>query len=297
MAAQVLTHRQVTFATETAHQAQQRKSLLNGTVRKEHVLSGKRRSWNNYGAIELQKKTQRLMPTTFGETPRGRRSIIPQTFFHHEGFDIEDEIDLGEAFEPNSDLQMGYVMAAGRKKDDVMFEAMDGAAKDGEEGATDIAFDTTNQVIDNAGAQVMTKEKITQSRRILRAADNDEEMEWFAVIHPNQVESILNDTTLTSRDFLKAEMLEDGEVGVKWLGFTWITSTRVGSSATDLNFTWFYTLDAMLLGTFKALRVIQVDRPDLNNATQVSIYGTMSSVRQFENQIVRCNSKAETAIT
>ena len=122
-------------------------------------------------------------------------------------------------------------------------------------------------------------------------------MEWFAIIHPNQVESILNDTTLTSRDFLKAEMLEDGEVGVHWLGFTWITSTRTGSSGTNQNFAWFYSLDAMLLGTFKALRVIQVDRPDLNNSTQVSIYGTMSSVRQFENQIVRVDNLAETAIT
>ncbi|MFX5522699.1 phage capsid protein, partial [Acinetobacter baumannii] len=76
----------------------------------------------------------------------------------------------------------------------------------------------------------LTKAKIIQARSIFRANETDgvdgDGDELFFLYDSLALTQILSDTTLTSADFMTGKMLQEGGVGGKWMGFTWIPFER-----------------------------------------------------------------------
>ncbi|MFX5751928.1 phage capsid protein, partial [Acinetobacter baumannii] len=81
----------------------------------------------------------------------------------------------------------------------------------------------------------LTKAKIIQARSIFRANETDgvdgDGDELFFLYDSLALTQILSDTTLTSADFMTGKMLQEGGVGGKWMGFTWIPFERVRNVA------------------------------------------------------------------
>lgn len=68
------------------------------------------------------------------------------------------------------------------------------------------------------GAKAMTKEKINQAKRLMVARNVTGE--FHAAAHAEDLEAMLNDTTITSADYNSIRALVDGNIDT-WCGFKW----------------------------------------------------------------------------
>ena len=84
-----------------------------------------------------------------------------------------------------------------------------------------------------AGGTAFTKAKAIFARSLFRKNECDVENgeELFIAYNDDMVRQILADTTLTSSDFMAAQMLQDGKVATNWLGFTWVPYQALDNGA------------------------------------------------------------------
>jgi len=140
-----------------------------------------------------------------------------------------------------------------------------------------------------AGGTGLTKAKIIQARSIFRANETDgvdgDGDELFFLYDSLALTQILSDTTLTSADFMTGKMLQEGGVGGKWMGFTWIPFERVRNVA-GVRTSAAYSKSAVHFGY--GYEQGDVDkRPDKKNLWQTSIEGSYGAGRQDEAKVVQ----------
>lgn len=289
--AQVDTFNRVTFSNVVSLSAQQVVSKLSGSTRMEPLI-GKKRYFDNYGSIDLQEKTERAQVSTFAEIPRNRRFISRRTFFHHEAFDMDDDIVLADFSEPNSTIMQALRGSSARKKDDLIIEAFDGTAFSGEEGATSVSFDATNQDVTGDTTQIDFG-KINLALVKLRAADVDGP--FTVALHPNTYQALLEDDKAGSKDFVGTQTpMMAGNPPPGWMGLNWAVTSRINTYATDKRYAYVYTTEAIVHGVFQEFRTELDVWPQNSHARVLSVYGTFAATRQFENQIVRIETGKET---
>ena len=129
------------------------------------------------------------------------------------------------------------------------------------------------------GGTGMTKAKIIQARKLVRANEKDKHNgeELFMAYTADMVEDIMSDTTLTSADFLANKFLQEGDVVGNWLGFTWIPFEGIDPVSSSTYYTVAWAKSAIHLGDgYVEGRVDR--RPDKKNLWQVSMAASLVSV-------------------
>jgi hypothetical protein len=274
------------FDNELRLLAQQKVSRLRKTVVDRGQIVGASFTINNLGSVEMDENTVRHGDTIFGEIDHTARNVPLRDYFKALPMDRADLPKMLVNPVTGGQYMQSLIAARNRKIDDTIFNALlnNIVSFDGQ-----TTYSLPAAQIIAAGGTGLTKAKIIQARSIFRANETDgvdgDEEELFFAYDSLALTQILSDTTLTSADYMAGKMLQDGGVGGKWMGFTWVPFERVRNVA-GVRTSAAWAKSAVHFGY--GYEQGDVDkRPDKKNLWQTSIEGSYGAGRQDEAKVVQ----------
>jgi hypothetical protein len=275
------------FADNFRHVAQQSVSRLESAVMVESGIRGLSKSVNRMGRRTAQQRTTRHGDTPLNDQPHSTRFIDLGDWEDGDMLDDQDKIRM--LADPTSDYVKAMVAGLNRAKDQVIINAALGAARTAPTaigGATaTVALPSSQRIL--VGGTGLTKAKIFQAKRFFRRAEADEENgeELYFVYNASALADVLADTQLTSADFQTVQMIQNGSLRGKWMGFTWVPSELLPIVSTTRT-CFAFAKSGLSLGIGEDI-VTEIGK-DPSKAFNVRIYAKMSigAVRVEEEKVV-----------
>ena len=267
------------FSSNVQLLSQQMGSKLRGAVSEESV-TGEKAFFDQIGSAVAQIKTSRHADTPLMETPHARRQVSIDTYEYAELIDDADKVRM--LIDPTSTYARAAAAAIGRAMDDAIITAATGTAKTGASGGTDTTMLSANQIAH--GSAGLTVAKLVQAKKILDNASVDPSIPRYIAVGPEQIEDLLNNSTVTSSDYNTVKALVQGEIDT-FLGFQFITSTRLAvASSVRTCFAW--AEDGIKLAVGKDVMAKIDERADKSYSTQVFYCATFGATRMEEEKVV-----------
>lgn len=223
-------HYTTEFATNWEQLVQQTISKARECVIVESV-EGKEKSFNQMGAIEMQKVTQRAGQTRITDVPNGKRWLRPYPLDVANLFDEWDEKFLGEVVLPTSSTVAGHGAAYNRAVDRAIVEGGVGVNYIGDIGVTPVNV-PNSQIVEvdyvETGSAVnsgLTIGKLRRAKFILDNNEVDDDGRYIAYT-AKQLQDLLRSTEVGSHDYNDVRALVDGNVE-KFMGFTFKRISRL----------------------------------------------------------------------
>ena len=264
--------------------SQQMGSLLRSAVDVETV-NGDKAFFEQVGSAAAEEKTTRNSDTPLMDTPHSRRMVTLADYEYADLIDDQDKIRM--LIDPTSTYAKAAASAIGRKLDDVIIAAMGGSAKTGSSGSTSTALPSAQKIAHGSGG--LTVAKLVSAKKILDQGNVDPSIKRYIVVSPEQMEDLLNSTTVTSADFNSVKALVQGDIDT-FVGFKFITSNRLTDDGTSrLCYAWAESGMKLAMGQ-EPKASIDV-RADKSYATQVYYCASFGSCRLEEEMVVQiaCN--------
>ena len=271
-----------TFEQNLRHVAQQENTKLLPWVQVRGEES-ENHNWEKLSSSDASVKSSRLQATPVADTPWGRRVAVSQTWDNGESVEQEDPVQM--MVDPNSNLVMSLGYSMRRAQDDVIIAAATADALEGD--GTTTAFTAGQTVGDYSGA--ITFDAITEIQEIFMNNDIDPSIPKVAVVGPTQVRKLMQLTENTSADYVRAQQLQQYGIAPGWLGFDWISSTRLlhpTAPGTDID-CLFFTKRAIGMNIPKNITAKVAEDPSISFAWRLYCFSVMGAVRVEDEQIVR----------
>ena len=287
MSAQITTAFSQQFSTNVQLLSQQRGSILRGGVSEESV-TGEKAFFDQVGAAAAVKRTSRHGDTPVVETPHSRRMV---TMDSYEWADLIDDVDkVKMLIDPTSTYAQAAAAAMGRAMDDAIITAATGTAKTGKSGSTSTSMLSANQIAN--GSADLTVAKLIQAKKILDNGSVDPSIPRHIAVGPDQIEALLNTTSVTSSDFNTVKALVQGEINT-FMGFQFHMSTRLGKSG-NIRTCFAWAEDGIKLAVGKDVMSRIDERSDKSYSTQVYYCATFGATRMEEAKVVQndCDESA-----
>lgn len=216
------------------HLSQQKGSRLQDAVRLETQV-GKNQFFDRIGAVTARKVVDRHADTQFSNTPHSRRRVSLNDYDYADLVDNEDKIRM--LIDPTSEYAIAAVMALGRQKDNEILDAMSGDAFGDETGSTTVSLPTTQKIASVSGGagSNLNIQALRRAKRVLDGNDVDEAITRYCAINASGLESLLNETEVTSADFNSVRALVMGEIDT-FLGFKFIRLELLNAQSGALSF-------------------------------------------------------------
>jgi hypothetical protein len=267
--------------------SQQTESRLVQTVTDRGMITGASFTANNLGATEANDVTNRLGDTVWVDQLHSTRIALMQDKDWSTPVDAYDVPKL--LANPNGAYMRNGIAAMNRKKDQVIYQALIGTAfSQASQNAAYVNVNMPSSQKIAAGGTGMTKAKLLTTKKLFRKAEADEfnGEELFMLYDSEMLEDILADTTLTSADFMAVQMLQEGKLAGKWLGFNWVPYEGLQTTGGTTRTTAAYSRGAVHFG--KGMnRVTDVGpRRDKKNAIQIYMGESYGAVRVAEEKVV-----------
>lgn len=262
--------------------SQQMGSLFRNAVREESI-NGEKAFFDQVGSTAAIKRTSRHADTPLVETPHSRRMVVTETYEWADLIDDSDKVRL--LADPKSTYARAAAAAMGRAMDDSIITAATGSALTGKSGSGSQAL--TNTIAH--GSAGLTIAKLVEAKKKLDLGSVDPSISRYIAVSPEQIEDLLNNTTVTSADYNSVKALVQGEVDT-FLGFKFIVSNRLAKSgSTRTAFAW--AEDGLLLGVGKNVSAKIDERADKSYSTQVFYCADFGATRMEEAKVVsiECN--------
>jgi hypothetical protein len=287
MSTQITTAFVQQFSSNVQLLSQQRGSLLRSAVSEESV-TGEKAFFDQVGSVAAVKRTSRHGDTPLLETPHSRRMVTMDTYEWADLIDDADKVRM--LIDPTSTYAMAAAAAMGRAMDDAIITAALGDAKTGKSGATTQSFASDNQIAN--GSADMTLAKLIEAKKILDEQDVDPSIKRYIAVSPAQIESLLNNTTVTSSDYNTVKALVQGEINT-FLGFNFIVSNRLAKTG-DIRSCFAWAEDGIKLAVGKDVQSRIDERSDKSYSTQVYYAATFGATRMEEAKVVQidCDESA-----
>jgi hypothetical protein len=240
-------------------------------------------NWEKLGASDAAIKTTRLQATPVADTAWARRVSVSQTWDNGESTEQEDPVQM--IVDPNSNLVMSLGYSMRRARDDVIITAATADALEGDGSTT--AFPAGQVVGDYSTA--IDFDAITNVQEIFMDNDIDPSIPKVAVVGPTQIRKLMQLTENTSSDYVRAQQLQQYGVAPGWLGFDWISSTRLlhpTAPGTDID-CLFMTRRAIGMNIPKDITARVAEDPSISFAWRIYCFAVMGAVRVEDLQIVR----------
>lgn len=231
------------YARNVHHLAQQMQFKLDGTVRSETAAPGKRIGFDRVAAMRGERgRPARYAPTPNVASVETRRWANPVMWRFGKLIDNWDKLETLHM--PENEYAIAGAADRARFLDEIILGTYEGqsptaftaliggalgTAQEGEDTLITVAFDTTNQLIVDGG-QGLTKAKLFDALTIFGNADYDPGVHGplTMVYSPKAMETLHNDTTLTSTDFVGVAALRQHKPVPGLLGIdNWVQSTRL----------------------------------------------------------------------
>jgi hypothetical protein len=190
--------------------------------------------------------------------------------------------------DPTSSYARAAAAAIGRAMDDAVIDALGGTAKTGKEGSTSTSFPSTQKIAHGSGG--LTIAKLVNAKKLLDANSVDPSIKRFIVVSPEQIEDLLNSTTVTSSDFNTVKALVQGDINT-FVGFEFIVSNRLKVDGTPSRLCYAFAQDGIKLAIGKDIMARIDERSDKSYSTQVYYCATFGATRMEEDKVVEiaCN--------
>lgn len=274
------------FGTTFNHVAQQMVSRLRGLVRVETGIVGESKSVNRLGKRNMQRRTQRHGDTPINDQPHSTRYI--DLFDYEDGDMIDSQDKLRLLIDPTSDYLKSMVAAANRAQDLEIITAFGGGSRSKTGGV--IALPSTQKIA--VGGTGLTKAKIILAKKMFRQNEADEENgeELGFTYHATGMSDVLSDTTLTSADFLAVQMLQEGNLKGKWMGFNWVPTELLPKVSTT-RFAYAFAKSGTSFGIGQDIVTKVGEDPGKGFNARVYIKESIGAVRVEEEKVVEiaCN--------
>jgi len=287
MSTQITTAFSQQFSANVQLLSQQRGSILRGGVSEESV-TGEKAFFDQVGAAAAVKRTSRHGDTPVVETPHSRRMV---TMDSYEWADLIDDVDkVKMLIDPTSTYAQAAAAAMGRAMDDAIITAATGTSKTGKSGGTSTSMLAANQIAN--GSADLTVAKLIQAKKILDNGSVDPSIPRHIAVGPDQIEALLNTTSVTSSDFNTVKALVQGEVNT-FMGFQFHMSTRLGKSG-NIRTCFAWAEDGVKLAVGKDVQSRIDERADKSYSTQVYYCATFGATRMEEAKVVQidCDESA-----
>jgi hypothetical protein len=287
MSTQVTTAFVQQYSANVQMLSQQMGSRLRDAVRVENMV-GKNAFFDQVGSATAQKRTSRHADTPQIDTPHARRRVSLVDYEYADLIDDQDKVRM--LIDPTSAYAQASAAAMGRAMDDELIAAATGTAFTGETGSTSTALPAGQQIA--SGSADLTLAKLIEAKKILDLADVDPSINRYIAVGPNQIEALLNNTTVTSSDFNTVKALVQGDIDT-FLGFKFIVTNRLAKSGNDRTcFAW--AEDGLALGVGKDIMARIDERSDKGYATQVYYCMSIGATRMEEEKVVQiiCDESA-----
>lgn len=194
---------------------------------------------------------------------------------------------------PQGPYQQLCVAAANRKKDRVIYGALLNsigrrtADLAGNAALTATALPASQKLTGSGSGGVMTKLDLIRVRALFRKNEADDE-QINILFSSDMLTAILNDTTLTSADFMAVKMLQEGDISGKWLGMNWTPYESLNYDNTSKKFsTVAFTKSSTHFGSGMDLSIDIGPRRDKRNVIQIGVQTSYGAGRANEQKVVQ----------
>lgn len=258
--------------------SQQKVSLFRSAVREESI-NGEKAFFDQVGSTTAQLRTSRHADTPLIETPHARRMVLTSTYEVADLIDDADKVRL--LTDPSSTYAKAMAGAMGRAMDDAIITSATGTALTGKSGSSSVSL--TNTIAH--GSTGLTIAKLVEAKKKLDEGDVDPTIARYVAVSPEQIEDLLNNTTVTSSDYNTVKALAQGDIDT-FVGFKFIVTNRLGTSNGARNcFAW--AEDGLLLGVGKNVTSRIEERADKSYSTQVYYCADFGATRMEEAKVVQ----------
>jgi|TARA_R100001126_G_scaffold101719_1_gene83181 hypothetical protein len=284
MSTQITTAFVQQYSSNVQMLSQQMGSLLRDTVDVESI-TGDKAFFEQVGQAAAAAKTSRHADTPLMNTPHSRRMVTLTDYEYADLIDDQDKLRM--LISPESTYARAAAAAIGRSMDDVIIAAMGGTALTGTTGSTSTTLPSAQKIAH--GSAGLTIAKLVTAKKKLDEKSVDPSIPRYIVVSPEQIEDLLNSTTVTSADFNTVKALVQGDIDT-FVGFKFITSNRLTDDGTSrLCYAW--AQDGMKLAIGKEPNAKIDERSDKSYATQVYYCSSFGSTRMEEEKVVEiaCN--------
>jgi len=275
------------FSANVQLLSQQMGSVLRGGVDEESVV-GEKAFFDQVGAAAAVKRTSRHTDTPLVETPHSRRQVTMESYEWGDLIDDADKVRM--LIDPTSTYARAAAAAIGRSMDDAIITAATGTSLTGKAGGTSTSMLSANQIAN--GSADMTIAKLIQAKKILDDGSVDPSIPRHIAVGPDQIEALLNTTSVTSSDFNTVKALVQGEIDT-FLGFQFHMSTRLAKSG-NIRTCFAWAQDGIKLAVGKDVMARIDERADKSYSTQVYYCSTFGATRMEEAKVVQidCDESA-----
>ena len=272
------------FSANISLLAQQRGSLLRKAVRVETV-TGEKAFFDQVGSASAVQRTSRHADTPLVTTPHSRRMVSMSDYEWADLIDDQDKVRM--LADPTSVYAQAAAASMGRSMDDVIITAAIGTAKTGASGSTSTTLPAGQKIAH--GSAGLTIAKLISAKKILDENDVDPSIKRWIAVSPEQIEDLLNNTTVTSSDFNTVKALATGDID-SYVGFQFIVTNRLNDDGTSRQvIAW--AEDGITLAVASDMSARIDERADKSYSTQVYAAMTVGSTRMEEEKVVEiaCN--------
>jgi len=268
------------FSSNVSMLSQQMGSLLRPAVDVESVV-GEKAFFDQVGEAAAVARTSRHSDTPLVTTPHSRRQVALTTY---EWADLVDDADkVRMLIDPTSSYARAAAAGIGRAMDDTIIDALGGDAKTGKDGSTTTSFPSSQKIA--VGGAGLTIAKLVSAKKLLDANSVDPSIKRFIVVSPEQIEDLLNSTTVTSSDFNTVKALVQGDINT-FVGFEFIVSNRLKVDGSSDRLCYAFAQDGMKLAIGKDVMARIEERADKSFSTQVYYCATFGATRMEEDKVV-----------
>jgi len=254
--------------------AQQTGSKLLRTIWQKPNVKGKTFFQDRIGQWTMTAKAGRNAQTPNSDPNLSRRMGTMVDYHDNVLLDRGDEIRT--ISDPRSSYTLAGGSSIGRQIDDVIIAAAAATAYAGEAGGTAV----TNGNIVLVTAASMTLARVAAIGKALDDANVPDDERYF--VANNTIKSSLLDlATATSSDYAEKALI-NGTI-LNWMGFTWVFSTRLGSTNIGLA---YHKTGICLAGADGSPMIRTDERTDLSYSWQLYYELNLGAVRLEEEKVV-----------
>ena len=268
------------FSSNVSMLSQQMGSLLRPAVDVESV-TGEKAFFDQVGEAAAVARTSRHQDTPLVTTPHSRRQVSLTTFEWADLIDDSDKVRM--LIDPTSSYARAAAAAIGRAMDDEIIDALGGDAKTGKDGSTTSSFPAGQKIA--VGGAGLTIAKLVSAKKLLDANDVDPSVKRYIVVSPEQIEDLLNSTTVTSSDFNTVKALVQGDINT-FVGFEFIVSNRLKVDGSSNRLVYAFAQDGIKLAVGKDVMARIEERADKSFSTQIYYCASFGSTRMEEDKVV-----------
>lgn len=284
MSTQITTAFVQQYSSNVQMLSQQMGSLLRDAVDVETV-NGDKAFFEQVGSAAASARTSRHADTPLMNTPHARRMVTLTDYEYADLIDDQDKLRM--LISPESTYARAAAAAIGRSMDDVIISALGGTAYTGTTGSTSTALPSASKIAH--GSAGLTIAKLVTAKKKLDEQSVDPSIQRYIVVSPEQIEDLLNSTTVTSADFNTVKALVQGDIDT-FVGFKFITSNRLTDDGTS-RLCYAFAQDGLKLAIGKEPTAKIDERSDKSYATQVYYCSSFGATRMEEVKVVEiaCN--------